>query len=412
MVLGEVVTVSTARPPTMTRALALVMAAACGLTVANIYYCQPLLDPIADSFRVGQGAASLVVTLTQIGYAAGLLLLVPLGDLLENRRLVTRLLLGTAAALLLAGVAPAFPFLLTLAVLIGVTSVIVQILIPLAAHLAPEEQRGQYVGTVMSGLLLGILLARSASSALAEAFGWRAIYLISAVLMVVLSLVLRRALPQWRSDHRASYLETLGSVWDLVRTEPALRRQALTQATMYGAFTAYWTAIAYELIDHHGFTQGGIALFALVGAGGAAAAPIAGRIADRGYGVLARGVVILVAAASALLALLGQGNWVLLGVAAVAIDFSVQSHQVLGQHVIYALRPEARARINTVYMTTIFSGGALASLLTAWLHEHGGWSAVCVLSIVLSLIALCLWLRARSAGAGPRPSLPPEVNER
>ena len=385
------------RHPAATRTVALVMAVACGLTVANLYYCQPLLDLIADSFGVSQGSASFVVTLTQVGYAAGLLFLVPLGDLLENRRLVTRLLLGTAAALVVAGLSPAFPLFLAVSVLVGLTSVIVQILVPLAAHLAPEEQRGQYVGTVMSGLLLGILLARSASSALAEVLDWRAIYLISAVLMVALSWVLLRLLPEWRADHRASYAGTLASVWQLVRTEPRLRRQALAQATMFGAFTAYWTAIAYELIDDHGFSQGEIAVFALVGAGGAAAAPIAGRIADKGYGDIARGVVLLVASASFVLGLVGQGSWVLLGVAAVVLDFCVQSHQVMGQHVIYSLRPEARARINTVYMTTIFIGGSLASLLTGWLHGHGGWSTVCWLGVVLPLLGFGVWLRGRLA---------------
>ncbi|MEX0427880.1 MFS transporter [Nocardioides sp. DS6] len=384
-----------ARSAASTRTLALVMAVACGLTVANLYYGQPLLDLVADAFDVGQGTASLVVTLTQVGYAAGLLFLVPLGDLLENRRLVTRLLLGTAVSLAVAAASPVFPLFLALSVLIGITSVIVQILVPMAAHLAPEGRQGEYVGTVMSGLLLGILLARTVSSALAEVLGWRAIYVVSAVLMVVLSLVLRRMLPVWRPDHSSSYAGMLASVWRLVRTEPVLRQRAFAQAMMFGAFTAYWTAIAYELIDEHGFSQGEIALFALVGAGGAAAAPLAGRIADRGHGDWASGLALVVASATFVLSLVGQGSWVLLGVAAVVLDFAVQSHQVMGQHVIYSLRPEARARINTAYMTTIFVGGSIASLFTGWLHGHGGWPSVCVLGIVLPLLGLASWLALR-----------------
>lgn len=379
----------------MTRTVALVMAVACGMTVANLYYCQPLLDLISGGFGVSQGTASLAVTLTQVGYAAGLLFLVPLGDLLENRRLVTRLLLGTAVALAVAAASPAFPVFLAFSVLVGITSVIVQILVPLAAHLAPDDQRGRYVGTVMSGLLLGILLARSASSAVAEVLGWRAIYVVSAVLMVALSLVLRRMLPVWRPGHDSTYAGTLASVWTLVRTEPVLRRKAFAQAMMFGAFTAYWTAIAYELIDDHGFSQGEIAAFALVGAGGAAAAPLAGRLADRGHGELAQGIALLVAAASFVLSMTGQDSWVLLAVAAVVLDFCVQSHQVMGQHVIYALRPRARARINTVYMTTTFIGGALASLLTGWLHGHGGWRTVCALGIVLPLLGFAAWAWGR-----------------
>jgi len=415
--LGEHVTdtadhTTAARPHPATRTIALVMAVACGLTVANLYYCQPLLDLISGDFHVGQGTASLVVTLTQVGYAAGLLFLVPLGDLLENRRLVTRLLLGTAVSLAVAAASPAFPLFLGISVLVGVTSVIVQILVPLAAHLAPEEQRGSYVGTVMSGLLLGILLARSASSAVAELLGWRAIYVISAVLMVALSLVLRRLLPVWRPGHSSTYRGTLASVWTLVRTEPVLRRKAFAQAMMFGAFTAYWTAIAYELIDRHGFSQGEIAVFALVGAGGAAAAPLAGRLADRGHGELGQGLALVVAAASFVLALVGEPSWVLLGVAAVVLDFCVQSHQVMGQHVIYGLRSQARARINTVYMTTVFVGGSLASLVTGWLHDHGGWDAVCVLGIILPLIGFAVWVWGRVAERRVRDPLAGEVNER
>ncbi|MEP9384305.1 MFS transporter [Nocardioides sp. KR10-350] len=384
-----------AAPSVSTRAVALIMAVACGLTVANLYYCQPLLDLMAQDFHIAQGTASLVVTLTQVGYAAGLLLLVPLGDLLENRRLVTRMLLGTALALAIAAASPVFGLFLALSVAVGVTSVIVQILVPLAAHLAPPGQHGQYVGTVMSGLLLGILLARSAASGIAELVGWRGIYVVSAVLMVLLSLVLRRTLPVWRPDHSSTYAGMLASVLHLVRTEPVLRRRAFAQAMMFGAFTAYWTAIAYQLIDEHGFSQGEIAVFALVGAGGAAAAPVAGRFADKGYAAGASGVMLLVASASFVLALAGQHSWVLLALAAIVLDFAVQSHQVMGQQVIYALRPQARARINTVYMTTIFIGGSLASLLTGWLHDHGGWSSVCVLGIVLPLLGFAVWAWGR-----------------
>ena len=380
------------------RLLGIVMAAACGLAVANLYYAQPLLDLIAHDFDVSEGTASLVVTFTQAGYAAGLLFLVPLGDLIETRALVSRMLLGTALALVLAATAPVFQAFLVFAVLVGITSVVVQILVPLAAHLAPEGQQGQFVGKVMSGLLLGILLARSASSAIAEVLDWRAIYAVSAVLMVVLSLVLRRALPEHRPATRTTYRAMLAGVLDVAREEPALRRKAIGQASMFGAFTAYWTAVAYELIGEHGLSQGQIALFALVGAGGAAAAPIAGRIADRGYGEGFAGLCYLVASASFVLAALGHGSVLLLAVAAVFLDFAVQSHQVTAQHVIYALRPTARARINTVFMTTVFVGGTLASLLTGVLHAHGGWTGVCWLGGLLPLVGFAAWLSGRFAG--------------
>lgn len=281
------------------RVLTLVLAAACGLTVANLYYAQPLLDLIAGAFDISQGAATLVVTLTQVGYALGLLFVLPLGDLVENRRLVTRVLVGTAAALLLAATAPVFGVFAAVGVLVGITSVVAQILVPLAAHLAPPEQRGSFVGKVMSGLLLGILLARTVSSLVADRLGWRAIYFVSAGVMVVLLVALRRLLPPHVPEHRTTYRALLGSVLGLVRSEPILRARALSQGCMFGAFSVFWTAIAYELIDEHGLSQNGIALFALVGAGGAAAAPIGGWLADRGRGRAGSGLMLLLVLRSA-----------------------------------------------------------------------------------------------------------------
>ena len=373
------------------RALIPLLALACGLTVANLYYSQPLLDLIADAFGVSEGAATVVVTLTQIGYALGLLLLLPLGDLVENRRLTTRLLLGTAASLLVAGLAPAYPIFLVFSVLIGVTSVVAQILVPFAAHLAPPEQRGAIVGKVMSGLLLGILLARTVSSFVGGLWGWRAIYFISAAMMLALAVVLYRILPRRLPEHTAGYGSLLRTVADLARTEPALRRRALCQALLFGAFSAFWTAIAYELIDEHGFNQSQIAVFALIGAGGAAAAPIAGKLADRGYGSWGSGAALLLAALMAVLAAAGHRSVIVLALAGVLLDFAVQAHQVMSQHEIYALRADARARINTVFMTTVFTGGALSSALTGILHHRYGWTGACLLAAACAAAALAVW---------------------
>ncbi|MBZ5734248.1 MFS transporter [Nocardioides sp. TRM66260-LWL] len=376
--------------------LTLVLAVACGATVANLYYSQPLLDAIAGSFDVGRGTATLVVTLTQLGYAAALLLVLPVGDLIENRALVTRVLLGTAVALAGAAAAPSFAVFAALAVLIGVTSVVAQVLVPFAAHLAPEEARGRVVGRVMSGLLLGILLARTVSSLLADALGWRSVYVVSAVLMVVLALVLRRTLPERRPEHDGGYRSLLASVVTILREEPVLRARALSHATMFAAFSAFWTAIGYELADDHGLGQAGIGVFALVGAAGAAAAPLGGRLADAGRGRSASGLMFLLAAGAFALAGLGQGSVILLGLAGVLLDLSVQCHQVMAQQEIYALRPEARARINTVFMGSVFVTAAVASALTGVLHESAGWTGVCVLGVVLPLVGLTVWtLRLR-----------------
>ncbi|WP_375478948.1 MFS transporter [uncultured Jatrophihabitans sp.] len=373
-----------------------VLAIACGLTVANVYYAQPLLSLLSKSFHVSEGSATVVVTLTQIGYALGLLLLLPVGDLVENRMLVVRTLVVTALALVAAGASPVFGVFAAVSVVVGVTSVVAQILVPLAAHLAPQGHEGRYVGRVMSGLLLGILLARTLSSLVAEALGWRAVFFISAGLMAVLGLVLRSMLPARRPDHTQGYRSLLATVVELARTEPVLRRLALCQATMFGAFSAYWTAIAYELVDRHGFSQDEIGLFALVGAAGAAAAPVGGMLADRGYGRIARAGAFVLAAGAMALAGLGASSVVLLAVGGVALDFAVQCHQVMSQQVIYALRPAARARINTVYMTTVFVGGAISSAAAGALHDAYGWSGVMVYAAALPVGGLLLWATGRT----------------
>jgi predicted MFS family arabinose efflux permease len=374
------------------RAVMLVMAIASGLTVANLYYAQPLLDLIAATFHVGEGTATVIVTMTQIGYALGLVFVLPLGDLLENRRLLTRTLVATAAALVLAGSAPTFGVFLAVSLLVGVTSVVAQIVVPLAAHLAPPAERGKFVGQVMSGLLLGILLARTVSSLVADVFGWRAIYFISAVLTVVLALVLRRMLPVHEPDHSASYPQLLKSIGALIRDEPVLRWRALCQASLFAAFSAFWTAIGYELIDKHGLSQAGVGLFALVGAAGAAAAPLGGRLADRGHGRSGSGLMIALATVAMLLAGLGRNSLVLLAVAGVLLDLAVQCHQVMSQQEIYALREDARARINTVYMTTVFVGGAISSAVSGALHDAYGWTGVCWFGAAVPLIGLAIWV--------------------
>jgi predicted MFS family arabinose efflux permease len=381
----------------------MVLAAACGMAVANIYYAQPLLAPIATAFGVSQGNTALVVTLTQLGYALGMMLLLPLGDLLENRALASRTLLVTAVALVGAGLSPYFGVFLALSVLVGATSVVAQILIPYAAHLAPEQDRGKVVGTVMAGLLLGILLARTVSSLVAAAWGWRTIYLISAGLMLALSLLLTRVLPKRRPAHSSSYPQLLLSTIRLVREEPILRRRAVSQALMFGAFSSFWTSVAFELIHRHHLSQVGIGLFALVGAAGAAAAPLAGRLGDRGHGRVGSGVALVLGVVAMLLADVGSGNLVLLALAGVLLDLAVQGHQIFSQREVYGLRVEARARVNTVYMTTVFLGGALATAVSGVLHDRYGWNGVTLLGAGLALIALGIWavstLRTRQAEA-------------
>jgi predicted MFS family arabinose efflux permease len=381
-------------PPVRLGLVTTVLATACGLAVANIYFAQPILDLLAGSFHVSQGAATSAVTVVQLGYALGLVLLLPLGDLFENRRLTSAMLVVTALALVLAGTAQNLGVFLAASVLIGVTSVVAQILIPFAAHLAPEASRGRIVGWVGSGLLLGILLARTLSSFTAALWGWRAIFFISAGLMLVMAVVLARVLPSRRPDHTAGYLTLMASVWELVRTQPVLRRRAICQALMFAAFSGYWTGIAYQLISVHGFNQAQVGLFALVGAVGVVASPVAGRIADRGDRC-ASGVGLLVGIAAMVLARFGGASVIVLGVAAVLLDVAMTAHQVLSQREIYQLRPDARARINTVYMGTVFAGGAVGSLLAGVLHHRYGWAGITTAGIAFVTAAFLLWAARR-----------------
>lgn len=389
------------------RAVVLLLAVACGATVANLYYAQPLLGAISAAFGVGEGTAALAVTFTQLGYAAALLFVLPTGDLVENRALVTRVLLGTALALAAAAAAPSFWIFAVVAVMVGITSVVAQILVPFAAHLAPEDARGRVVGQVMSGLLLGILLARTVASLVADVWGWRAIYVISAVLMLVLAAVLRRVLPERRPEHTDGYRSLLASVVEIGRTEPVLRARALCQGAIFGSFTAFWTAIAYELHDEHGLSQAGIGLFALVGAAGAAAAPVGGRLADSGRGRSASGLMLALASIAVFAAGLGSAHLWVLALGAVVLDLAAQSHQVMSQQEIYALRPEARARINTVFMGTVFASAAASSAIAGALHTYGGWSAVCWFAGTLPLLGLAVWavrLRPGAACAAVSPT--------
>nr|WP_133749380.1 MFS transporter [Pseudomonas sp. LP_7_YM] len=384
-------------PPaaTMTKGLAMLFAFCCGAIVANIYYAQPIIGLIAPDIGLSSTLASLIVSLTQIGYALGLFFLVPLGDLLENRRLM---MVTTAVAILsLLGAAFAqTPNLFLLAsLLVGFSSVAVQILIPLAAHLAPEETRGRVVGSIMGGLLLGILLARPASSLIADHFGWRAVFGTAAVMMLLISAVLATTIPKYQPTHKASYGQLLKSLWGLLLKQPALRQRAFYQACMFASFSLFWTAVPLELARNHGLSQSQIALFALVGAIGAIAAPMAGRLADAGHSRIASLGAMLFAAISFLPSLI-QPAYAVIGMAisGVILDFCVQMNMVVGQRAVYALDAKSRSRLNALYMTSIFIGGATGSIIASPLYDHGGWIWIVLAGSAFPLLALLVFLKA------------------
>ncbi|KPB18743.1 Major facilitator superfamily [Pseudomonas syringae pv. syringae] len=377
--------------------MVMLFAFCCGAIVANIYYAQPIIELIAPDIGLSSTAASLIVSLTQIGYALGLFFLVPLGDLLENRRLMLVTTVVAILSLLGAAFAEQPNVFLLVSLLVGFSSVSVQMLIPLAAHLAPEESRGRVVGGIMGGLLLGILLARPIASLVADHFGWRAVFGSAAVVMIGISVVLATTMPKRLPDHRASYGQLLFSLWTLLRTQPVLRQRAFYQACMFATFSLFWTAVPLELSRNHGLSQTQIAIFALIGAIGAIAAPISGRLADAGYTRIASLGALLFGALSFLPGLVHPAYSVIgLAITGVVLDFCVQTSMILGQRTVYALDAASRSRLNALYMTSIFIGGAIGSAVASPLFDHGGWTWVLIAGTALPLIALLALLRDRS----------------
>ena len=386
---------------TLSAGMTTLLAAACGLTAANVYYAQPLIGLIAPAVGLGDRAASLIVTVTQVGYCIGLILLVPLGDLIENRALTFWTLLADVVALLAAALAPSALAFLSAALFIGVASVATQMLVPIAAHLAPDATRGRTIGNVMSGLLLGIMLARPVSSLIADVFGWRAVFGLSALAITALAFALRARLPERAPKVDHGYVTLIASLWTLLRDTPVLRRRAAYQAALFAAFSLYWTAVPLELAGPaFGLSQRGIALFAFAGAAGALAAPIVGRIADRGWGRGATAVsMAMVAAAFPVARIDAGGSLIALLAGAVLLDAGVQGNQVVSQRVIYALGDQARSRLNGLYIAMFFVGGAVGSSIASLAFASGGWERVSWIGMVFPLIALALF-----AGESLRPA--------
>ena len=382
------------RPPEIiSNWLTVLLAMSCGLIVANLYYAQPLIGPIAADLGLSPQSAGLIVTMTQFGYGVGLLLIVPLGDLIENRRLVVGVTsLGAVALLGVALSTHPLPF-FTAGLFIGFGSVAVQILIPYAGHLAPEATRGRVVGNVTTGLMLGVMLSRPVASFITAVSSWHVVYLASASAMTLLVVVLRRMLPPRMPTARLGYGQLLASMVHLARTSVILRRRAIYQAALFGVFSMFWTT-APLLLAGPAFhlTQTGIAMFALAGVAGAIAAPIAGRVADRGWTRPATAAAMLLTSGGFVLTqLIDLGSTLsmaVLVIAAIAIDFGVQANVVLGYRSLFALGAESRSRLNGLYMTTFFLAGAAGSAIGGWAYANGGWSHVAWIGIAVPLAAL------------------------
>ncbi|MBC3451364.1 MFS transporter [Pseudomonas mosselii] len=378
--------------PTLGRALILLMATATGLAVASNYYAQPLLHSIAQQFGLSTASAGTIVIAAQLSYGAGLLLLAPLGDLFEQRRLIVTMVLIATAGLVISACAPSLPWLLLGTALTGLFSVVAQVLVPMAAALSAPEQRGRAVGTLMSGLLLGILLARTAAGFMAELGGWRSIYVLAAVLMAISALALYRSLPQHHSHAGLKYPALIGSVFRLFVEEPVLRLRSLLGLLAFSLFALFWTPLAFLLSNApYRYSDAVIGLFGLAGAIGALAANWAGRLADRGKGPLGTTVGLVALLLSWVPLGFAQQSLVALLVGVLLLDLAVQLVHVSNQNAVIVLRPEARTRLNAGYITCYFIGGALGSLLGTQLFEVHGWDGIVVAGLVIGALALVVW---------------------
>jgi predicted MFS family arabinose efflux permease len=384
-------TTSSHAPLVLSRALVVLIAVATGAIVANLYYAQPLLHQVARTFGSGPGATSSVITAAQVGYAAGLLLIVPLGDLHPRRALVTRLYLVATVSLVACALAPSLWFFAVASVAVGAASVAGQVMIPFAADHAPAERRGRVVARIMTGLLLGILLARTVSGLVAQAAGWRAIYWLSAALMVGFALVLWRALPAEGPRPHRTYPELVRSSLALLVTEPVLRRRAWHGAVAFGAFSALWTTLAFLLSGSpYHYSNAVIGLFGLVGAGGILAANLAGKLADSARSTATTVAAGLLLTGSFALLWAGRTSLGLLIAGIVVLDIGTQGMQITNQAIIYALRPDARSRINSAYMVCYFLGGAVGSITAGALYGTHGWAGVCILGAGFGAATLAL----------------------
>ncbi|PFM97247.1 MFS transporter [Bacillus cereus] len=373
--------------------LIILLATACGIIVANLYYAQPLIGVISNEIGLSNSSAGLIVTLTQIGYVVGLLFLVPLGDIVENKKLILILLFLSAFALISMVFVKSATLLLIASFFIGLGSVAAQVLVPLVSYLSSENARGRVVGNVMSGLLLGIMLARPISSLVADMWGWNAIFALSATVIIVLAFVLSKVLPTRKPKEKTNYIALLNSMWQLLRTTPILRRRAMYHACIFGAFSLFWTTVPLLLSSpaFH-FSQTAIALYALVGITGAIAAPIGGRLADLGWTRPATGIALTVVIISLLLPLIIQSSSpfgiAVLVIAAILLDMGVSANLVLSQRLIFSLSPEIRSRLNGLFMAIFFLGGAVGSFIGGWAYALGGWNLTLWIGIAFPTIAL------------------------
>ena len=362
---------------------------ACAVGVSTIYYNQPLLLEMGQSFHAHPGQIGFVAVATQIGYAVGLLCFVPLGDVLERRALMIRMYGAVAVALLLVGLAPTLTWLMVFSVIAGMLASVTHIVLPIAPDLVDDKQRGRAIGIVMTGLLLGILLARTFSGWVSRIHGWRTVFFVAAAINLMFVPLLWRVMPKLPPKQPLRYSEAMYSLWTLFRTQPLLRESCVLGALVFASFSCFWTTLAFLLDSHYGLGPGVAGTFGVVGAAGAMIAPVAGRFSDNhgprwvltlGGAILAASYVFLWIEEKAPVSM--AFHLVALALGVIVLDVGAQMMQVANQTRIFGLVPSARSRLNTVYMTIYFTGAAAGSALSTIAWVHWKWNGVCELALL------------------------------
>jgi len=384
---------NTKEPLSITRAVTLLFAAACGISVANIYFAQPLLDLLSEAFGINHSTIGIIITITQIFYGLGLLLLVPLGDLLNQRRLIIGQMLLSTMALVIVGTAFSSIVLFAGMALVGLLAVVTQTLVAFAATMASSAERGKVVGIVTSGIVIGILLARTFAGILTDLAGWRSVYLVSAVIMLLMACMFAKVLPHAEREVKSlSYIRLIRSVLDLFIQERTLRIRSFLAMLIFADFSILWTSLVLPLsTPPFALSHSAIGAFGLVGVAGALAAARAGKLADQGYGQRTTGISLALLLLSWLFIRYLEHSLIALVIGIILLDLAVQAVHVTNQAMILPLRAEARSRLTAGYMVFYSIGGASGSIASTQMYAYFGWGGVCLLGASISAFALLFW---------------------
>jgi len=371
----------------------LFMAVCTGLIVANLYYCQPLIVLIANEFKIPEANAGTITYLTQAGYAIGLFFMVPLGDKIERKKQILMTTFASVIALIIAATAQSFFILQIASLFLGITSIVPQLILPLAASLTAAEQRGKVVGTIMSGLLVGILLSRTLSGFIGQLWGWRSMFWIAAGICLLIFFAIQRKFPVNKPQFQGSYGQLIQSLFTLIKTQPVLREATLINVFCFAQFGAFWTTMVLLLSgEPFNFNSATIGLFGIVGASGALAAPLVGKMGDKGNPRIAVGYGCLLMLISFIVFYFSIESVIGVIIGIVFIDVGIQGVHISNQTRVYSLLPEARNRLNTVFMSFSFLGTAAGSAYGLFLWKLGGWHAVAIGCAVLALLALTVYV--------------------